>query len=1059
MKMKKVVFTMMSLAAALMASAGEVKFAKTAVTVKEDAAYAELTVKRTGVDLTRVRFATVADTAVPGSEYYATNGILSWAQGDKKDQKIRIRLMPDLVAKWEPEKSFGVRLEALDASELAPEEEAATVLTDTAVVTIRESAKQAPGKVAVTGCLDADYAWTELSGSRPTVAFQKNGWFDTTAIRIERQGGSDGAIRVKVAAVNGTAKAGVDYTLGEDPETVVREVFLDWADGETEAKELAIASIEDDFETVDCTPVKKFTLKLTAVTGDGRLKPSVGTSTVNVSLENGRVFRTVADLSKALTGTGVKVSGSTWYQGDEATLLSKPMMAGKSATVTYTVTGPGLFMADAWLEDGTGRLFYQVGGGKQQEAVEDYVTVENLAAKGSKSYKFTMKGLTDVDPAVGATGSSYAEDVPCFWIPFGGVKPDVPADKSVVSGAASLSWIMPEAVDYVQASDMLHYRVTVAESKTALKKEPLFSGETDTPSVAVTNVAFEAGKTYYWRVDYLYGEGETLQEVTGSSVWSFTVAEANAGSVYVAEGADVRGRPIGPGSVVELHQGVQTSFALAASNVASAVTFSVGGGKLPDGLKLAQDKKTKAWSVTGTPTKAGDYDVVIAGKVGKASCNSVSLRFHVKAIGLAAGNFAALFTEDGGVLENAACALGKVDFSVTEKGKLSAKVAVGGKTYSFSGTGFTGIACGDEGVGELDPGAPDTLTVTLQNVVKSGKAAYTNLLELTVVDAVVSNLYALGAAAGEARLSLYVPTADGKSVETGVAGEGVVYCGALYRDNADEDLPLSVLQKYEGYYTSALVPPDGLDEGLPRGSGYLTATVDKKGRVKVAGMLADGTKVSFSTDAYLTGDLTDDAGAKAYRLIALPFTAKKTMCFGGELALERLVEDEIVGGTLFDADAALTWNQADAFELALNPVGGYYDTVSNLQTYYRDRETALEFEGLEDVSGSVAVTFAGNTPTVDKASGVKVTLKRATGVFSGSVGSSKYNGILLSSRPADVLDERVLGLGSLLVPTTVEKKKVKVSHAIGLVGDLFDPDFGAGDIGEWAGEEIPQLEE
>ncbi len=113
--MKKTVAAGLVLAA-LMASAGEVKFAKTAVTVKEDAAYAELTVKRTGVDLTRVRFATVADTAVPGGEYYATNGILTWAQGDRKDQKIRVRLMPDLVAKWEPEKSRGVRLEALDGA-------------------------------------------------------------------------------------------------------------------------------------------------------------------------------------------------------------------------------------------------------------------------------------------------------------------------------------------------------------------------------------------------------------------------------------------------------------------------------------------------------------------------------------------------------------------------------------------------------------------------------------------------------------------------------------------------------------------------------------------------------------------------------------------------------------------------------------------------------------------------------------------------------------------------------------------------------------------------------
>ena len=127
------------------ADVGSIKFAKTAVSVKESAAYVELTVNRTGKNgRVRVKYATAANTAKPGEDYVPQSGVIEWANGDKKAKKIRVTLIPDLVAIYDGEKSknFSVKLTPFSEAEQEADEYPAVIAgSDTCVVTINETSK------------------------------------------------------------------------------------------------------------------------------------------------------------------------------------------------------------------------------------------------------------------------------------------------------------------------------------------------------------------------------------------------------------------------------------------------------------------------------------------------------------------------------------------------------------------------------------------------------------------------------------------------------------------------------------------------------------------------------------------------------------------------------------------------------------------------------------------------------------------------------------------------------------------------------------------------------
>jgi len=179
-----------------------------------------------------------------------------------------------------------------------------------------------------------------------------------------------------------------------------------------------------------------------------------------------------------------------------------------------------------------------------------------------------------------------------------------------------------------------------------------------------------------------------------------------------------------------------------------------------------------------------------------------------------------------------------------------------------------------------------------------------------------------------------VPNADNKGVQADVR-----YTGTLARNNAKIQEYLVAVTNFTGYYTVALRPQGvSVSDGVPSGNGYLTLTVDNKGVAKVAGLLADGaTKPSLSVAACAVR--LDEGSSSGYSMEVPVFFAKAPVCFGGVL---RLYADA-TGAVVADFSRKLTWsndNPASTYDnesgflLTLDPVGGWFDKIVCLQTYY-----------------------------------------------------------------------------------------------------------------------------
>ena len=319
---------------------------------------------------------------------------------------------------------------------------------------------------------------------------------------------------------------------------------------------------------------------------------------------------------------------------------------------------------------------------------------------------------------------------------------------------------------------------------------------------------------------------------------------------------------------------------------------------------------------------------------------------------LESGTFYGVLSEDGCALTNGLPALASVTLTAGAKAPyaLSAKVAIAGKTYTFSAKGW------DE---ESEDGVK---TKTFEMAQKTAGVTYINTLSVTVSEGVTTDGSAWLGAGGSVELVMNVPDSNSKGVQ-----EEIRYTGEIFRNNAKIQDYLAAVTNFTGYYTVALVP-DGVTvaDGIPAGNGYITLTVDNKGTVKVAGMLADGTtKPSVSVAA--CGLVEDETSANGYSLYVPVFFAKSPACFGGMLRLYA-AED---GTVLVDSSVPLVWNNdnakltysgEDGYRISLQPAGGWYDTVVNLYAYYLTRDFSVS---TEDSSSFFAEALTANSATKD----------------------------------------------------------------------------------------------
>ena len=615
------------------------------------------------------------------------------------------------------------------------------------------------------------------------------------------------------------------------------------------------------------------------------------------------------------------------------------------------------------------------------------------------------------------------------------------------------------------------------------------------PKTAGYTVGESRRGTWFVRPDgSWYGSGELTFKLTGPCLFRYA-ADGNP-PVEVRVAAGEKASVVIPacdnltyeylfydGLATELVQGVRTDEQVADASVDAVRVAS--GGKLPDGLKLVRDGSDGTWRVRGVPTKAGDFYARLQDGA-KAEVGEVA--YTVRPLRSAAGGFFGLArTAD---TRNNHPHLAQVTLTATDKGRLSAKAVIAGKSYAFAADGFSGWTAGEDGTRVLTADL-----VQLQKVVRGGqKVNASNLLHCVVVDAepdAPEVWYGEGAALTLTMEAL--PDAQGSGYQ-----EHVGYVGELVRDNSKVKAWQTEVSGYSAYYTAAFVPsgipqvPTDADDGRPRGNGYVTLTVDAKGKVKYSGALPDGTTYSGSSVAALG----TAGGVPAVRLPL--FFSKGSGAFGGWVSVQfpdgrvpsgnisetdaelrpTVVPDEADGVRWSTDDSTLTFKGQLGFELDYDAVGGWYDTVVNLQRYYLDRSVdrfsvdmanggdlwqlkELLPSGYDFVADATAdgqpVDLSVNGLLVDRRTlvkdstksyydwprcvcpaNVKLNFKRATGVFSGtcdlwyegvdekgalvqkSCSGCRHAGVLLMTcGECASLSGEVVAPGAVVVPQTI----------------------------------------
>ena len=383
---------------------------------------------------------------------------------------------------------------------------------------------------------------------------------------------------------------------------------------------------------------------------------------------------------------------------------------------------------------------------------------------------------------------------------------------------------------------------------------------------------------------------------------------------------------------------------------------------LPKGLNY--DAATG--KITGLPTKSGAFTVAISA----TGIPTQTVMVGIGALPIWATGVFNGYIEGGGL----------VLMTVSSQGKSTGKLTLGGTNYTFSAASFAAGGNAEQGL-------------SLNAVAKSGRSSLQ--VTLRIAQAIAPAPSALGVAVG---------LADGTPL-------------VLYRDvwkTAD-----AVLAPYIGYYTATLPGNETY------GSGYLTFTVNKTGKVVVAGKLADGKAVSMSGTLIL-----DEAGS----VWAVVYTTPSTSYRGDTLfGIAEFVAPSdgavflqpLDGGSFLwrNNEPKATSVYGEGFDRELTLSGGWFDKIGNLYDYYRNMALSVgtdtnapmpelrvgnsSYQAAEWDPDGIALTITSNKLGVltgiaapdtgspvkvggawdygaENSVGLKIRLVRATGVFNGT---------------------------------------------------------------------------
>lgn len=936
---------------------GSVKTDKADYTVGEKAGALSVKFTRTsGEGRVRIRYTTVEGTAKANENYVAQTGILEWADGKKDAKTVKIKIIPDLIDAWDEAKQFSIRIDAVDDGDYDPTAEYRPIVENPVVgVTITDSTKKAG-----TGTLQPTGSGLSIEpfANAKKPAFSVNAG-ENARLWISRDGGADLSVGVKVT-VTAKQSAGQEFVVTDE-----QQVW--WNDGDAETKFVDIPTMRP---AEGYFAPKSFTVKLAALAGDG--KPSVKNGSVAVTVTDGEVSRTAADYTSSFdkaSGITAKTSGD-WYFDAAGQFRCATPAAKKKSTFTYTFAGPG-------------RLFFvpHVVNGDDASSCVCTLNKETVDLDGEpyerylESGKYTLTFTVNRAAAPAADSETYlafeAQDDgdPIRWEPLrqpSVLSPAFGVKQLQKPGCVHLRWTSDSnpRIAYLLHLDEDKRKIGTTSAKYTSLRDDQASRDLGLYPCRYANdfcegcsigCSFEPNRTYYWRVDsvMLDDEGKIrLVNANAKTVWSFKTAAVDSPCPKSAEEpsfVDASGREIAKlinnGEPVELVQGINvTNLVFVEEEGRSGVTFGlVSGAKLPTGMTLTKDGR-----LTGAPQKTGTYSVAIQAMNGKTAAAAIGLTLKVDPILAAAGTFAGILQSDDPQFDDipslANMRIGSLNVTVKESGSISASVTVGGTKYAFKKSSY------DSDVTNFLAGAAGaTVRIAAPVSFKFGKTTQvcTNVLQLAVSRGSLDEVAVRGGAM-TAEMTLNVLSPDKKSVV-----EGLTWTGEAMRDNTKIAEVLAAEQPYVAYYTVTLPVVDASTSGAPQGNGYLTLTLDAKGKVKVAGTLANGS-TTFSASSVV--GCVEDAGSGESEMRIPVFFAKGAVSCGGWVVLrlgENVTidgEQDIGGGKpipvvdsgrsrllMFDssAHAAYSWGEWSGYWVEIQPVGGYYSKLVNLQAYYK----------------------------------------------------------------------------------------------------------------------------
>jgi hypothetical protein len=324
--------TTVSISGDATAEVGSIELSDDTYSVAQTTATMSVTVNRTGgaTGAVSVAYSTSNGTAVSGTDYTATNGVLEWADGDATSKTFNVSISN--ATGFDGNKTFNVALsDARSGATLSA--------PSSAVVTIAGRGSAAAGTL-------------QLAAASSSVS-QSSG---TLKISVMRVNGSSGAVSVTYATTNGTAVAGTDYTAAKGT--------LNWAAADTAAKTISVAisngtafSGAKNFKVALSNPSAKASVGspgTATVTINGASTPAVGAlelskSSYSVVQGAGSVTITVNRIggSSGAASISYATSNGTAVAGTDFTAASGTLKwadaDAASKTVSIPISGSSLF--------------------------------------------------------------------------------------------------------------------------------------------------------------------------------------------------------------------------------------------------------------------------------------------------------------------------------------------------------------------------------------------------------------------------------------------------------------------------------------------------------------------------------------------------------------------------------------------------------------------------------------------------------------------------------------------------------------------------------------------